>query len=128
MRIFGSKARTKTGQTILEYSLMIALIVGGIAASAVYLTRAIKGKFKAGMDQVTTAQFSPTRSNLTLNVNYESSTHETTLPKTTTNTALAEHPGWLMQSKSTLTKGEMSKKSEYDDFSGTKLTEEKLFE
>ncbi|MCX5697930.1 MAG: hypothetical protein NTU54_08215 [Candidatus Omnitrophica bacterium] len=49
---------TKRGQSTLEYAVVIAVIVGALLATQVYIKRGIQGRFKQSSDDIG-AQFSP---------------------------------------------------------------------
>ncbi len=48
----------KRGQSTLEYAVVIAVIVGALLATQVYIKRGIQGRFKQSSDDIG-AQFSP---------------------------------------------------------------------
>lgn len=105
---------SKRGNSIIEYSALIAIICAAIIAMQVYVKRAIQGRAKASSD-IIGEQFSGDHSGYTNALIIDSTRKETITPQGETKAELLEP--------------EVIYRSPYvDNFSDKKLTEEKLFE
>ena len=51
--------RRPAGQTAIEYSVLIMVIIGALIASQVYLKRGIQGRWKAAADEMTQEFYDP---------------------------------------------------------------------
>ncbi len=52
------RLRSKTGQSTLEYAILIAVIVGGLIAMQVYVKRGVQGRLRSSADDIG-GQYSP---------------------------------------------------------------------
>lgn len=105
---------SKRGNSIIEYSMLIAIICAAILSLQIYVKRAVQGRAKASTD-VIGEQFSAGNSSYTNSLLVKSERKETTTPQGET--------------KSIFLEPEIVRRSPYvDTFSDKKLTEEKLFE
>jgi Flp pilus assembly pilin Flp len=69
----------KRGQSTLEYAVVIAVIVGALLASSVYIKRGIQGRFKQSSDDIG-EQFSPGASRYEYTTKNSVTSTETVVP------------------------------------------------
>lgn len=101
-------------QTILEYSLLVALFIAAVVATQIYLKRGFQGSLKRSTDTISLGeQFSTSLSNHTMTVKSKAKTKETITPQGEIRTEFLEP--------------EITATTALDDFSDKKLTEEELF-
>jgi cytoskeletal protein RodZ len=75
---------TKRGQSTLEYAVVIAVIVGALLATQVYIKRGIQGRFKQSSDDIG-EQFSPGASKYDYTTVTTTNSQESTEPGTPPN-------------------------------------------
>ena len=95
------------GQSIVEYAVLAAVVVGGLALMALYVKHAIAGRWRSAGDSIG-EQYDARRtsSNLTLRVDTETTTTSTLLPDQTLSDGST---GDVMETTTTIQKDETTR-------------------
>ncbi len=72
-----NKRRKKRGQSTLEFTVLIIIIIGALLSIQVYIKRAVQGSLKSAADDVSQQQYSPGNTNYVMTT----STHSESLQK-----------------------------------------------
>jgi hypothetical protein len=81
--------RRKSGQSTLEYAILIIIILGALLAIQVYIKRGVQGRLKSATDDIGD-QFSPGNTNVVKVMRTRSSSAETFAKGETASTLLAD--------------------------------------
>lgn len=71
------RKKKRKGQSTLEFTILIIIIIGALLSIQVYIKRAVQGSLKSAADDISQEQFSPGGTNYTFNSTTESHTRET---------------------------------------------------
>jgi cytoskeletal protein RodZ len=71
--------KKKKGQSTLEFTILIIIIIGALLSIQVYIKRAVQGSLKSAADDISGEQFSPGNTNYSMTTSSHSRTKETNI-------------------------------------------------
>jgi cytoskeletal protein RodZ len=84
-----NKARSRRGQSTLEYAILIVIVIGALMSIQFYLKRGVQGRFKSATDDIGD-QFSPGNTDYNKVTTTSSKTQDTFKSGVTSSTLLDE--------------------------------------
>jgi uncharacterized protein (UPF0333 family) len=71
--------KKKKGQSTLEFTILIIIIIGALLSIQVYIKRAVQGSLKSAADDISAEQFSIGNTNYTRRIQSSSTTVDTSI-------------------------------------------------